>query len=79
MICDEKRETSDNTDWTQTLLGTDYESRNKWKGKKIILRHYIKRYIILNVYILLGIYIQIYDIWYIYRYIILYVLILLCK
>lgn len=78
MICDEKRETSDNTDWTQTLLGTDYESRNKWKGKKIILRHYIKRYIILNVYILLGIYIQIY-VWYIYRYIILYVLILLCK
>lgn len=57
MICDEKRETSNNTDWTQTLLGTDYESRNKWKGKKMILRHYIKRYIILNVYILLGIYI----------------------
>lgn len=78
MICDEKRETSNNTDWTQTLLGTDYESRNKWKGKKIILRHYIKRYIILNAYILLGIYIQIY-VWYIYRYIILYVLILLCK
>lgn len=78
MICDEKRETSDNTDWTQTLLGTDYESRNKWKRKKMILRHYIKRYIILNVYILLGIYIQIY-VWYIYRYIILYVLILLCK
>lgn len=78
MICDEKRETSDNTDWTQTLLGTDYESRNKWKGKKMILRHYIKRYIILNVYILLGIYIQIY-VWCIYRYIILYALILLCK
>lgn len=78
MICDEKRETSDNTDWTQTLLGTDYESRNKWKGKKIILRYYIKRCIILNVYILLDIYIQIYA-WCVYRYIILYVLILLCK
>lgn len=34
MICDEKLGTSDNTDWTQTLLDIGYESKNKEEKKK---------------------------------------------